>query len=163
MESALSIAIHNKNTILNTNVEKKTQEYTANVLKVELGESALTYKREMRKNFKRDKRIKVFHGTSFTNAVNIASSGFRVSHDFAGDGVFVKDNLKMAFAYAREHNNNGAVVKAELYLEHGEYSRRGNTIIVKEPLLLVPVKIYKLKIGVDSEEDPKPVLLRRQR
>ena len=121
----------------------------------------MTYQRKMGKIYE---KIKVFHGTSFPNAVKIASTGFRVSNDWAGKGVFVKDNLDMSVLYAREHDDNGAVVKAELYLKHGEYSIRGHTIIVTDPLLLVPTKIFKLeRRSVDSEENPMPVRLSRQR
>jgi hypothetical protein len=91
-----------------------------------------------------------------------SSGGFRVSLDFAVTGVFVKDKLGGSVGYAREHKS-GAIVESELYLKRGEYSRRGNTIIVHNPLLLIPIRIFKVDNPEDSEEMPVPPMLKRQR
>ena len=159
---ALMSAVHGSNTISSNNLTKKVEEYTAEVLDINLGDSSQTYRRKMRNIYKQDKKIKVYHGTSFKNAKKIATGGFHLSFDMAGTGVFVKNDLKLSVAYAREHKS-GAIVESELYLKKGEYTRRGNTIIVHNPLLLVPLRIYKVDGQEDVEDLPMPPMLKRQR
>ena len=76
-----------------TGTTKKIEEFTAKVLNIKLGDSSQLYRRMMRNIYKTNRKVRVFHGTSLKNAKKIVSTGFNISNDFAGDGVFVKDKI----------------------------------------------------------------------
>ena len=137
------------------------------VAPVLLGEAATQYRRSMRTLFKGERKLIVFHGTSARNARDIVTAGFGVSYYHSGSGVFVKID-KGAVYYSVEHADTpegAAVVEAELYLKGKGYTRRGGTIIVRNPLLLVPLKVHFLTSHDMTEEAavPMPPMLRRER
>jgi len=86
-----------------------------------------------------------------------------MSGDMSGHtGVFVKTRANVN--YALEHGTEGAVIVCDLYQHFGKAVRRSNedvdaTLIVKEPLSLFPVSIWK----IESIDDQAPPPLKRGR
>ena len=100
--------------------------------------------------------MQVFHGTSLAVALKIARGGFRSDGD-----VWVSE--RMSHVYAADHGSDNAVAEALLYDDGrsvGTTATRG-VLTVSDPMLLVPVAVYRMDERAFAPTAPP--LARRQR
>ena len=133
------------------------------VAPIRLGDPLTFFRRKMRNIYKGTHKIKVYHGTSLASAKNIIKSGFLPMQSRGRMGIFV--STKKNVAYALEHtysSNDGVIIECEAYLQKGKYVRDGDTIILENPLSIIPLKIYKTK-NINISTSSAPPMLHRSK
>ena len=155
--------IHKYNRIESTEETEIWDGVKFTLERVVLGEPAKEFRTQL-SSF--GEPILVYHGTNYTNAQRIITDGFHVTSDGMSEpAVFVKSR-KMS-NYAFEHHSNGAIIECELYPKPGGYRYRNEnrsfTILVTDPSLLIPLRIFKFHIIDDTTVVPPLNRSRRER
>ena len=111
------------------------------------GRSLTFYRRKMRTLYKGRQKVKVYHGTSLSNANNILKKGFTSRASRGRQGIFVSTQKNVGYALEHTYSSNeeGVIVECEAYLKRDGYKRDGNTVILDSPLSIIPLKVYKTK------------------
>ena len=157
-ERALLSSVHAENELVALKKRMRDPNHPSvkyAVFRVDLGGAARAYARALEKQ--PGEAVKLYHGTSVTNARLITRSGFEQTM------VFTKESLQPH--YALEHGTNGAVIELDYYDDHTHERQAQFTWIVRS-LRVIPRRVFvvdEMEVGEASAAMLGPPPLMRAR